>query len=349
MRTNTEAGTLGSSRARARMSSLLLVLLAGCAAPTDDESYDVASTAQPLWSVTNEQYWPDGVVPTCYKNGGGFGSSYLTTYAMAARDIVEAEMESLPNTAIDFTGWELCPSTLPDGMYRFVLNRGSGGGSSSTGYQETDAHTFASSEQDLGVRWDSYVLHELTHVLGFKHEFDRADAPIHVGPYPEYDCLPGPSPDADADNERRLTIYDPDSVANQTYCVRARTGHLSELDKLGLEIAYYDGDGTQGVRGRHSLTIAGGVVIRSTDEVVFDWRQRGAADGAFSGDPVWTVGGTTFAGLDYPSSRLTKGVLTTVRAEFEDFRGRSHLATGKVKLDTGLHTALVMTSQIVTL
>lgn len=343
MRTKIELESSCNRRPHARALSVLFLLLAACEAPADGyQTIEVASSAQPLWSLENERYWPDGTVPTCYKNGGGFGSSHLTTYAAAARDIVAAELESIPNTRIDFTGWELCPSPLPDGMFRFVLNRGTAG-QSSTGYQESDAHTFAGAERELGVSWDTFVLHELTHVLGFKHEYDRADSPIHVGPYPEYECLDGPRPEADADEERRLTVYDPDSIASQTYCVRASTGRLSDMDKLGLEIAYYDGDGTQSIGGGYGLRIAGGTVIRSNDKAMFDWRRRGAATGAFGGWPRWTFGNVSYLAYDYPTSEMTEGVLTPLRVEFEDFRGRSHLATGSVMANTGLHTALIMT------
>src|ERR1041385_924943 len=106
--------------------SLLLVALGGCGADAQPDRQegtspipsDIAPVKQELWTISNwtnrgqVQYWPKGVVPTCFTAGGGYTTSnpdYIARKS-AAIAILESEYEHIPNVAIDFQGFADCTS-----------------------------------------------------------------------------------------------------------------------------------------------------------------------------------------------------------------------------------------------
>jgi hypothetical protein len=257
----------------------------------------------------------------------------------AAKAIVESEIESIPNAAIDFQGWTECPSgTPPYGTYRFVVNRADGG-RSSRGYVPDDAHTFAGGNLESEA-WDTFVLHEMTHVLGFSHEFDRPDSPVNVYALDGggFACEDAPSVNEDTGQPfvgRELTIYDPTSIASQTYCAASSTGHLSRLDKLGLEIAYYNGSGSHAVGAIDSFLIDNAVLLREDSTIAVDWTLQGATEEAFLNPVMWHVLGFDVSIALFLPGFIPPSVVTSLTADFDDFKGRHHTASGNVLVDDG--------------
>lgn len=321
--------------------------LAACAAPTDaeedaaDRPYDddVAVVQQGLWRDDGDAFWPEHTtIPVCFKpkttdTDTPISDADYAPKKAAARVALEATFEHIPNVDIDFGGFAECPSTLPSGTYKFLIYWEPdhwGGGTSSVGFLASGTnHTYANGHTALGNSWDTLVTHEAAHVLGFSHEFSRPDG--------SGQCDTGIP--ATGDSGTLFTVNDLHSITSKTYCGEWIPG-LSDRDKLGLEIAYYDGNHIQRVGGQREILTGGGFLVRADDSIVTDWTRRGAAAGAFTGTPSWHTPSNR-TGIGFPASLLRTGVSTLVEGTFVDHFGRSHLATGNVTVNTGLHTAIV--------
>lgn len=334
--------------ARVAQVAPLLALVACMSEPT---AYDIEldRKASALSTRSSVTFWPNGEIPVCFSPGYAFNvpthAGFMERIA-AAQAVIESEIETIPNTQINFIGWETCPNDvedMPDNMVRFVLNKKTGGGNSSIGYRSTgDNHAYLYTESyDMGAEWDTLVLHEMTHVLGFRHEYDRLDAPVD-------DCEPE-DPEHPATDGKELTVYDHDSITNKTYCgsetmnsASSKLGRLTAMDKLGIEMAYYDGNGLQPVAAKHGLLVDDGVLTHDDDDIVTNWSKRGAAPDAFPDLVSWhIVGESPYVDIGFPADRLEPGVPTLLQGEFEDFLGRAHAAFGSVVVDNARYAALV--------
>lgn len=345
----------------------LALVTSGCLMQVDGADEDVGLIEQPLW-VSRQNFWPDGAIPVCF--GGEHwtridgvltpepfptGSELWLERTAHVKQLIESEYESIPNADIDFFGWGECPEeevgTFTGGL-RITIREDGGftwafrhctperyyseaGCIKNTGYTpDYEAHVSTSRDgYAWGYQYDGAMLHEVGHALSFPHEHGRADAEP-CGSYTLGDAT-----------ETWLTVYDSDSIMNDTYC--NTSGRLTELDKLGLEIAYASKFTNHPVAGRTSFSVDDDVLLLRTDDaVVTGWTARGAVAGAYeNGTATWYRDGTSQGNsLEYDAARLPSGI-SEMRATYRDFRGRQHsTVTQRVTADDGLHTALVMTT-----
>jgi hypothetical protein len=360
------------------LAGLGLISLLACAPPEVEEAPpEIAELKDALWADPRfAAYWPNGVIPVCVSRRPDWDlvEPALSTWdavkwarfdaAVAhTRQVVEDAFEHLPNVKVDFTGWQRC-SDVPNeqlgnlpGTLRLVIQidkppETAGpsypvfrqcapghsarpydcSGANITGYSTTtepivflhDRYAKVGSE-----KWAVGALHEFGHALGFSHELDRDDNQLG-----QLEC-----PDHAKENMNSgdyLTRYDQDSIMNATYC--HMNPALSELDELGLEIAYPDRL-TAPFRGEHSFTVAAGLLVRADDHLVPEWLLRGADTLAFDGEPTWASGLISQAGWRFPALRVAGGTATL---EYDDYRQRTHRTAQFVEIDDAAHTALLL-------
>jgi hypothetical protein len=182
-------------------------------------------------------------------------------------------------------------------------------------------------------------LHESGHTLGFIHEHERSD---NVDP----GCG---SASANHDNNL-LTPYDVMSVMHYRYsgtCVApgnlGNTG-LSDLDKLGAEIAYPKSSQVP-IASSGAMAYGGGLAFRTDLGGALQpaWYARGALSSVFAGFS-WTVNSSVTTGLSRTISSSLGSSPVSATMQFTDPWGRSRAGTTQVLTSNAAHTAMIMAS-----
>lgn len=345
------------------LSSMLLTCVMSCIDANADA--EVGRSEQYLWSTTRygaPRYWPDGEVPTCFSPGTGFvDTSPDYTDHVAAAAAALRQYNDIPDSAVNFTGLGQCQSEAPvAGGYRVIIhNILGGGGQSPQGYLgETSEVATNINLYALGADWNTAILHEAAHALGFDHELRRHEG-MTVYVDPASGCESGVNGvDGDPDVPwpgMRFTAYDPASIMNGTYC--HWSGELSRLDKLGLEIVYPASFAQGiGIEAGHAMRTPSGFVVRRDDDgyLTSEWLARGASHEAFaraasgykSTWTAWSQQTDAFSSetgdLTYPLADLERG-RNLIVGNFNDFREREHrMIETAVVVDDSLHTAILM-------
>lgn len=351
-----------------------VTLLNGCGVEVQNDDYprDLGVANQPMWSNdVGIEYWPSGELEVCfqpYSQADYDSSTWYAEQTARIQTVVEAAYESIPGVDLDFTGWNDCDDwdtfqvgTKP-GKVRVLVRTvsqasnfayrqaqypadiespGSTYANSLSGYNEERESVIGTARNSYSL-WDGFdagILHEFGHLLGFSHEFNRAD---NTGT-----CETGEGNDSSG---RFFTIYDDDSIMSQTYC--GGRPSLTLLDELGVEIVYPTGSPLNQLAGTVHFTSPGGLVFREDGTFTTDWIARGALPEAFDddGDNVawqyldgsgWHSGAT---GLDFPVDNLPAPTQTTaVQAYFYDFAGRLHwIPPTSVVPSNSAHAAVVL-------
>jgi prepilin-type processing-associated H-X9-DG protein len=346
-----------------RATSLCVLLtcaaLTGCALDAQTPAQPAGSPSvqqQALWATSANVLWADGRVPVCFQPRSPeheTDDDYLRMIDRY-RTLTESVFETLPNTKIDFYGWQKCRDgalgSLP-GELRVIVNPNGNGnwaarhcelgaeyplGDKTTCYGGAGYRADRESAvlvngigYDWGDPWDTAVLHEMAHILGFHHEQGRID-----------NDDPSCRPEDPTDDGLFVTTFDTGSILNGTYCGNW-TPLLSPMDEVGLEITYYGGGFEQGVDGLTSLHVNGSLLVRRNDAIVTDWTLRGASPEAYTGTVRFTRAGTTRAAMSYPASLLPSGT-STIAGSFVDLFGRTHtLESGRFSVDDRKHAALL--------
>jgi hypothetical protein len=173
------------------------------------------------------------------------------------------------------------------------------------------------------------VLHEFGHALGMEHEHVHPDSTCIVEDLTFGGVL--------------LTAYDPLSPMHYVKCGSPGNwgdGGLTELDRLGVEIAYPPSSTVKVSHG--GLAFAGGWAIRSNSTFQPSWYARGAHPSVFQ-DLTWKVNGT----LKSTSITVSSGTLNLpvngtalVRLDFDDPWNRAKYSQFTVFFSNAKHAAV---------
>lgn len=341
--------------------ALASLIIVSCSPSMESQGAEpIARLESALWASTSTDFWPDGEVPMCFhaRELSDIGTQAYEEQTAQFRAVAEAAFEGIPSAQIDLVGWSECSNrtigSYP-GQLRVIVNPASstsvwfsrhcpygtaigdtgscGGGA---GYRDDlESLVFVKGAYySWGNNWDTVVLHEMAHVLGFKHEWDRTDRDGVCN-----EASSGPSGDY-------LTIYDPESITLRSYC--GYVPELSELDELGLEIVY-PATFSHALRSPRSMPFQGGLAVWEDEILIGDWVWRGAAADAFAvsgGQPIsrWYQGTTQIESgtLELSATELAQGSYT-ISGEYEDFLGREHeVVPTSVAVSDGAVTSVIM-------
>jgi hypothetical protein len=355
-----------------------------CTGYPREEDGSVAATEQPLWTRPGVGYAPSGrSIDVCFSAEAWdntrepeytwtrpvpTGSDAYVRQTTRIRELLEREFENIPGVDLDFQGFADCEDqnwgTQPGwlryrvrdgGSFNWVfrnctpeeaaVNQCNGANGFST--SEENTITTSEGEYDWGLEYDSVVLHETLHALGFQHEADRNDEADTCIPINPDKFTPGTM-----SGPRFLTEYDPYTPLNSTYCQGVYPGALSQLDHLGLEIVYPATFQHTLSSDRGFKTRTGYVVRDDEDTLISDWTSRGATEGAFAAYPagsvtpgpifIWFEGqNVLWYGATLPVHLL--GTNWSISASFQDFRGRQHtVVPTTVRVSNRAHAGMMM-------
>jgi hypothetical protein len=350
-----------------------MVLLSGCyASPgSNDDEDSVQGESEGLFIEKASDLWSSAdPIPVCFQPTADVWNNNQAAYAAkkaTMRKWVESAYEGLPNVDINFTGWSECPNFAKfvngdEGSDKIEIGINAVGGAQSNG------HNWIQAGLQTAATW---LNHEVLHTLGFyAHEHQRTDSTGSVGTWSEYTSTPltcvdqivyHVNPDGslgktacNPDFTRQdtagiyLTKYDFWSILNGTNYCHCRDG-LSDLDKLGLEMAYPTTASLTNIpihtdygfrTGPHSVVAFKNLVLHD------DWFSRGALPPAFgaAGGVQWKAAPTFGAGVFDGGAGWHCGTSGTYRGEWADFVGRQRRTEElAVDISASRATALLMT------
>ncbi len=336
----------------------LLSLILAC---SSDPMYGehLRQTSQPLWSSSTTNYWPGGEVEVCFQpftqadyDAVGAAASYSTT-TTRIKNVVEAAFEGISGSSIDFVGWQDCDdwedfkvgqkpgevrvlvrtvSEADNFAVRYatgvatIANRGDVF-VNRLGYQ-SDKEAVVGTALNAYSLWNGFdtgILHELAHVLGFGHEYLRSD---NIG-----QCRPGSA----GSTGDFITSYDEDSIMNATYC--HWKPRLSELDRVGLAFIYSSSFTARPVRAENALYGGYGVIRRSGSSILPDLVWRGISTSMFA-DADWFVDGQLVSqSVTFDPNIAGEAVVRAVHTDI--FGNERTTGSTSVITDDSLHTAVL--------
>jgi len=205
------------------------VVAVGCMQPeqesgqNSEDNQSVASRSDTLFYQHHTSLWrgEKGVVPVCF----------VDSTLSADWQFVKAKLDSTWGSAGDltFTGFSLCPATGSFVRIRLVQSTGTGGGQTlglgTDAIRRTNTWSVSIDKPANNLPYYEYlIVHEFGHVLGFPHEYDRADSTLTT-------CTGYAAGEFS-------TGFDPESIMTSLYCNRPLRTDLSSGDKQGVATVY---------------------------------------------------------------------------------------------------------------
>lgn len=355
---------------------ILTPVLGGCqnlgAEQSENNGSEVQEHSEHLWTSTTG-YLPENGIEVCWSplrfsvhpvTGASVWTAAPADDAefIAYRDIiqplVEQAYETIPGANVRFHGWDVCASRVTGastGRVRVVVDLASLGTGSfrhcrpsptdevhgyadhtscwgNPGYDPTAENTlFLQGNSALNDVQRTTALHEFGHLLNFNHELDRADSTQTNNGWVNCSArLPTAS-------NQGITVYDPDSIMNGTYCHLRPS--LSELDRLGLSITYPSSYSHQPDFSASFLLSNGHRLVPAYATVTVSWIRRGAGPAAFTARPRWVVNDA----WRYTQDIIPVTGMYRVYGEFVDGRSRGHqVVSANVVVDTSRYAALAL-------
>jgi hypothetical protein len=175
--------------------------------------------------------WKGRSIPLCFqqqtRDRADFQDLFLRIKQLVGRSWTQA-------TGLRFTGWNtICSPTGSPGLLNIAIHDGPAGGQTKEINGRVDMNLVQGpSVNNPYADFESRVIHEFGHALGFAHEFTRPDSPIIPAA-----CGSGDKTASGGDTLN--TPYDSASIMNATYaCSNA------------IELSYWDALGSQNKWGR---------------------------------------------------------------------------------------------------
>ena len=343
----------------------LAFCLGGCGDASDfpRERVEVTRDELAAWDITmwprqNGQY----LINVCFMQNTDLGTPIdWAGDKLRAQAALVGTWQAYSGIAFSFQGD--CPAlaSIPDDWMPIELryvsaNPGANGGKGWPGMHGrhpecVGCQAFFNYGQDYS-EFETYLVHEVGHALGMRHEFSRADFPT---------CW-------DVENMRLLgaenteggphltATPDLDSIMSYWECTETRRHdsfayyQLSDGDKAGISMMYPKSLSrlSGSIRSHRGFPTAGGLVIRTDGSVVTDWTAMNASTDVFKTVPRWYVrapGSTTFTAIaqtyELAAADLSAQSFDQVRFIYADHWNRFDSGTDGVIINNSLHTALL--------
>jgi hypothetical protein len=306
--------------------ALVATFLVGCG-NGDEQGEGQGPAASSLVTEPVEELWDVSAfpMPVCFRNGFNGNTTDATAADRdAVRQRVEQTWEGVPRSAVDFTGFDVCPADDSTFLKLFMSSTSTG----NTPFDGTLGHvvriTLGNTDQDVYT-----TIHEFGHVLGLRHEQLHPDKPPSCT---KTDSNDGPLQASSA----ILSDYDPDAVMN--YCATPNPTTITAREALFTEMAYPSNTLNHPIHAPNAYIVRNGLLVQVGTELQTDWTHRGAAPAAFEWVD-WHYSGFVSRSVTLPALNGS----FDYDHDFVDFRGQSHTGLSQnVTADDAAFAALTM-------
>lgn len=359
---------------RERIPIMFVWAMASCGDTTSQAGDDPSFPESSLVSMS-DQFLPNGEIEVCWSpmkrsnttkpwkwSAVSSTDADFVNFRDEMQPLIESQFESIPGSHIDLYGWNICDSPhtgASPGAIRIVVDLSANESAALRFCLERtldpvhhDAEDMNNCPPGIGYTPDREItifttgsplihdgswnfvraatVHEFGHAIAMTHEeHHRNDS------FDNYTMAETCVDQTPAGDQSALTVYDPDSIMNASYC--SRDHMLSELDKLGISMIY-SSTSTEDPAGALFWMADGTAVSATGAKLTQRWIEGLAGAGAFHRRPTWSVNGGAVRRED--TVNIADGE-QTVSGSYVDMRDRIHtIAATKVKGDNQMFAAI---------